>query len=93
MLPLLRRKTAKSGSDLVERARALGVGLPDYTVRSAQTYVEITPDVRTAGDKIAQSVVENETAVASKANLATTSARTNGSGRSASDPLRIILNF
>lgn len=92
----MRRKTTTSSKALVDRARALGVPVPEYSMPSAQADVEISPSVRDAAKEIVIKLEEakrsgllsqsNGTTIANLGNVNSRQVRSNGSGRSKSDP-------
>lgn len=93
----MRRKTTISSKALVERARILGVPVPEYSMPSAQADVEISQNVRDAAAEIILKLEEakrsgllsrsNGAVVAAKQGSTTvTQTRPSGSGRSKSDP-------
>lgn len=96
-MPQSMRKTTNMSSELVERARELGVRVPLYSIPSAQADAADLTDVREVAEKIVRSVVAREATAATpvgqdepeqpKRQLP------NGSGRSSADRRVIKLNI
>jgi hypothetical protein len=93
----MRKRTAKSSQALVERARELGVRLPDYAVPSAQADLQITSDARKAAAEIVRVLTERDKEDESRGAEAEpdtpAAAQPTGSGRSKADPRRVVLNI
>lgn len=95
-MPQFMRKTTKSTSPLIERARALGLRPAVYKMPSAQADLADLTEVKEVAEQIVNSVVARK-ATPEKAEVEDiepeSEAVASGTGRSASDRRLITLNI